>query len=92
MSSDIKTAKGFIYSFRRKVDTQHSRVIITIPGVDDVKTLYKFVGKKVIWRNRRGKVFVGFVRRVWGKRGNLLVVFRKNLPGYALGTEVEVIL
>ncbi len=83
---------GLVYTFRRGADAYPDNVIVVVPGVEDEAELSKFVGCKVVWRTKTGKEIVGTVRKVWSKRGHLLVVFRKPLPGQALGTKCEIIL
>ncbi len=90
--SDVKVLKGLIYSIRRGSNARPNHALIVIPGIESIKELQKFVGKKVVWKSRTGKLFIGKVRRIWNRNGNLLVIFRKGLPGQALGTEVEIIM
>ncbi len=82
---------GLVYTFRRGADAYPDNVIVVVPGVEDETELAKFVGCKVVWRTKTGKEIIGVVRKVWSKRGHLLVVFRKPLPGQALGTKCEII-
>ncbi|OYT25398.1 MAG: 50S ribosomal protein L35 [Thermoprotei archaeon ex4572_64] len=90
--SSIKVLKGLIYSIRRGSNARLNHALIVIPGIESIKELQKFVGKKVVWKSRTGKLFVGRVKKVWNRKGDLLVIFRKGLPGQALGTEVEIIM
>ncbi len=82
---------GLVYSFRRGADAYPDNVIVVVPGVEDRAILSKFVGCKVIWRTKTGKEIIGTVRKVWSERGHLLVVFRRPLPGQALGTRCEIL-
>ncbi len=81
---------GRIYTFRRGADAYPTDVIVIIPGIEDSATAAKFLNAKAIWRSKSGVEFVGRVMRVWGKHGQLLVRFRRPLPGQALGDIVEI--
>ena len=87
----VRKFVGLIYSFRRGADAYPDNAIVVVPGIEDEAELHKFLGCKVIWRTKTGKEFIGVVRKVWSKHGHLLVVFRKPLPGQALGTKCEII-
>ena len=82
--------KARIGAFRRGtsgVDAKYA--IVVVPGVESGVEAHRFVGMRVVWRSRTNRVFVGKVLKVWGKHGQLLVRFRKALPGQALGDVVE---
>ncbi|NPA70248.1 MAG: 50S ribosomal protein L35 [Crenarchaeota archaeon] len=81
---------GLIYSFRRGADAYPDNVIVVVPGIEDSAVLHRFLGCRVIWRTKTGKEIIGKVRKVWSERGHLLVVFRRPLPGQALGTRCEI--
>ncbi len=83
---------GLVYSFRRGADAYPDNVIVVVPGVENCVLLSKFVGCKVIWKTKTGKIIIGKVRKVWSERGHLLVVFRRPLPGQALGTKCEILI
>ena len=87
----VKRLVGLIYSFRRGADAYPTNAIVVIPGIEGESELHKFLNCKVIWRTKTGKEIIGKVRKVWSKRGHLLVVFRRALPGQALGTKCEII-
>ncbi len=87
-----KKVIGLVYTFRRGADAYPDNVIVVVPGIENEAELAKFVGCKVVWRTKTGKEIIGVVRKVWSKRGHLLVVFRRPLPGQALGTRCEIIL
>lgn len=88
---EVKKVIGLVYTFRRGADAYPDNVIIVVPGIEDEKELHKFLGKKVIWKTKTGKLIIGKVIKVWSKNGHLLVKFRRALPGQALGTKVEII-
>ncbi len=84
--------KGWIVHFRLGGNRYYPRqVILEIPGIKS-RDFYKLIGRKVVWKNpQTNKKFVGKIVRQHGKGGRVIAVFRKSLPGQALGTEVEII-
>ncbi len=82
---------GLVYSFRRGADAYPRDVIVVVPGVEGEALLHKLLNCKVIWRTKTGREIRGKVRKVWSKRGHLLVTFRRALPGQALGTRCEIV-
>ncbi len=87
----VKTIKARIYSIRRGSLGYSRDAIVIIPGVESAVDAMKFLNSKVIWRSRAGAEIVGSVLRVWGKHGQLLVRFRRGLPGQALGDTIDLI-
>ncbi len=65
------------------------KALIKIPEVDSYKEASKFLHFKVEWRSKK-KVIKGKIRSLHGRKGVLIAVFRKPLPGQALGTEVYI--
>ncbi|GAB6943627.1 50S ribosomal protein L35ae [Vulcanisaeta sp. JCM 14467] len=87
-----KTIKARIYSIRRGSIGYSRDAIIIVPGIETANDAAKFLNAKVVWKSRTGTEIVGSVLRVWGKHGQLLVRFRRGLPGQALGDIVDLIL
>lgn len=94
MSTQIRTIKARIYSIRRGGSIGYSRdAIIIVPGIETAMDAAKFINAKVVWRSKTGGAeIIGSVLKVWGKHGQLLVRFRRGLPGQALGDTVDLIL
>ncbi|MGC8607298.1 MAG: 50S ribosomal protein L35ae [Vulcanisaeta sp.] len=92
MSTQIRTIKARIYSIRRGSIGYSRDAIIIVPGIETAIDAAKFINAKVIWKSRTGIETIGNVLRVWGKHGQLLVRFRRGLPGQALGDTVDLIL
>ncbi|WP_054843139.1 hypothetical protein [Vulcanisaeta souniana] len=93
MSTQVKSIKARIYSIRRGSFGYSRDAIVIIPGVESMVDAVKFINSKVVWRSRAGAEIVGSVIRVWGgKHGQLLVRFRRGLPGgQALGDAVDLV-
>ncbi|RLI38784.1 50S ribosomal protein L35ae [Candidatus Bathyarchaeota archaeon] len=82
---------GYVVNFRIGPKSQNPReCILYFPGYDDASRAAQLIGRKVAWpvgeRTHRGKIVA-----VHGRRGHVRARFRKGLPGYALGTQVEII-
>lgn len=68
------------------------RVILTVEGVTSYAEASRLIGRKVVWKNPlSGESFKGKVVKTHGKKGRVIAVFRKPLPGQALGTEVWIL-
>lgn len=84
--------KGVVLSYRRGRHTQNPKqVIIRIEGVEKKEDAMKFIGKKVVWRTKKGKELIGVITAPHGSKGKVRARFEKGLPGQALGTEVEIL-
>jgi len=92
VSTQINIVKAKIYSIRRGSIGYSRDAIVIVPGVETDIDAAKFLGAKVVWKSRSGVEIVGNVLKVWGKHGQLLVRFRRGLPGQALGDTVDLIL
>ena len=75
--------KAKIVGFRRNRSRTYNNCCI-LALKEKEKDLGKFVGKKIFWKKIKGKIL-----RIHGK--NLLMAkFNRGLPGYAIGSEVDV--
>ncbi|MFB6470903.1 MAG: 50S ribosomal protein L35ae [Vulcanisaeta sp. AZ3] len=91
MSTSVNVIKAKIYSIRRGSLGYARDAIVIIPGVESNIDAARFLGAKVVWRSRAGTEIIGNVLKIWGKHGQLLVRFRRGLPGQALGDYVYLI-
>ncbi len=85
--------RAIIMNFKIGGNTQDPRrVILAVEGVTSFSDASRLVGRKVVWRNPlSGEEFIGKIVRPHGKKGRVIAVFRKALPGQALGTEAWVV-
>jgi len=68
------------------------RVILTVEGVTSYAEASRLIGRKVVWRSPiSGESFRGKIVKPHGKKGRVVAVFRKPLPGQALGTEAWIL-
>ena len=83
--------KGVVLGYQRGKFTNYpKRVIIKVFGITDKKLASRLVGRKVIWISPRGERILGKVIRTHGNKGHVVAVFRRNLPGQAIFSEVEI--
>ena len=50
----------------------------------------QLIGRKVVWTEGKGKI-IGKIVGLHGKKGVVRAKFRKGVPGWALGTAVELV-
>jgi ribosomal protein L35AE/L33A len=80
--------KAITVNFRGGPRTRHNRDIIIRP-IDKFEGA--LIGKKVIWRDKRsGGRTIGKIVGTHGSEG-YRVRFTRGLPGWAIGSEVEVL-
>jgi len=65
--------------------------LIKIEGVDSPGKAAQFIGKNVVWKSKKGKLFKGRIIKTHGCKGVLVARFNKPLPGEALSTTVELL-
>lgn len=87
----LKGLKGVIIDYRKGLKTQKSKeCLISFSGIETVSEAGRLIGRKVAWpvgeRKCRGKIVA-----LHGKKGVVRALFRKGVPGQALGHHVEII-
>lgn len=65
-------------------------VIIRVPEITEKKQAARLIGKKVMWKNRKGIKHYGKVTGLHGSSGAIKVKFRIPLPPESLAKAVEV--
>ena len=77
-----------IVSYRRGSNNQNThQVLVRFPSFKDANAA---IGKRLIYEDEPGNVYVGKVIRPHGKKGVAIAVFKPNLPGQALGKVAKV--
>lgn len=80
--------KAVIINFRGGLNTRYEKYAILRPIVDVKGSL---IGRKVIWHDfRSDKRFLGKIVNAHGSR-NYIAKFRSGLPGWAIGSKVEIL-
>ncbi|MCD6369393.1 MAG: 50S ribosomal protein L35ae [Thermoproteales archaeon] len=88
----MQATEGYILNFRLGGNRQYPReAIIEILGVKEMKDVYPFINRKVVWTTPTGKKIIGKIVKPHGRRGRVIAVFRKGLPGQAVGTKVKIL-
>jgi large subunit ribosomal protein L35Ae len=83
--------RGIVVNYRGGKHTQYKYQVIVQPeNVFTKEEAAKLIGKKVIWKSPKGKIFVGSVTAVHGNNGKVRVRFRRGVPGQMLGDIVEI--
>ena len=78
-------------NYRIGIRTQYSRgCLIQFNGVDSAAQAGRLMGQKVVWKGEKKKL-VGKIISFHGKTGTVRAIFKKGVPGQALGTTVELI-
>ncbi len=84
--------KAIIVGYRRGTNTQYpQQVILRVEGVS-AKEVYRYLSRKVVYRDEKGNVYRGRIVRKHGARNpTVIAVFHPNLPGQAIGREAEIL-
>jgi large subunit ribosomal protein L35Ae len=84
--------KGVIVNFVRGGGRQYNNKVIVKVLDASSQTIGKVIGGKAIYVDKYGNKYVGRILRRHGARNSLVLVrFKPNIPGQALGSIVEII-
>ena len=64
--------------------------LIRFADMDSVSKAGQLVGRKVVWTEGKNKL-IGEIMGLHGKKGVVEVKFRRGVPGWAIGTNVELV-
>jgi ribosomal protein L35AE/L33A len=64
--------------------------LIRFAHADSISKAGQLIGRKVVWTQGKKKC-IGEIVGLHGKNGVVKVKFRKGVPGWAIGTAVELI-
>lgn len=82
---------GTIANYRIGIRTQMSKwCLIRFADADSVSKAGQLIGRKVVWTQGKKKL-IGEIIGLHGKKGVVKAKFRKGVPGWAIGTSVELI-
>lgn len=86
----LKGRKGVVTSYRRGKHKQHTnQVLLKFQEIDSRSTASALIGRGVKWTSPKGKEIQGKIVGVHGNNGVVRASFRRNLPGQAIGTGVQ---
>lgn len=84
--------KATILSYRKGRHTQNvNQMLVGIDTIDSREKAEKLLGKKLVWKSPSGKEIKGEIIGVHGGKGVVRAKFERNLPGQAIGTNVEMV-
>lgn len=81
--------KGWVLSFRLGRNRYYPRQVIV--EVEGDAPDHLVTGRKVVWVHPSGERFIGKIVRRHGRKNKFIAYFRKQLPGIALGSRVEIV-
>lgn len=83
--------KAVIVSYRRGRHTvTPNQAIIKLEAIEDKDAAKKFVGKKVSYKTKSGKIISGVITDLHGDNGRLRARFERGIPGQAIGSEISI--
>ena len=81
---------GIIENYRRGPRSQkNNQMIIYLPNFSR-EEVSKLIGKSVIYTDKYGNKYEGYVKKQHGRNSKVLVEFKRPLPGISLGDFVEI--
>ncbi|MEM2046519.1 MAG: 50S ribosomal protein L35ae [Candidatus Jordarchaeales archaeon] len=83
-------SEGKVINYVLSKNMQHSKnIVLRFNGVKSEGEAAKLIGRTVIWVSRKGRELRGKIVSCHGRSGAVRAIFRKGLPGEALGTSVR---
>ena len=82
---------GTIANYRIGIRTQMPKwCLIRFADANSVAKAGQLIGRKVVWTDGKNKL-IGKIVSLHGKKGVVTAKFRKGVPGWAIGTTVELV-
>ncbi|MHA1267272.1 MAG: 50S ribosomal protein L35ae [Candidatus Helarchaeota archaeon] len=90
MSVEILKGKiGVIANYRRGRHTQNTHHLLLDFNMS-YKEAAQLIGKEVEWTSPSGKILKGKIVALHGKKGVVRAIFKKGVPGEAIGQSVKI--
>ena len=86
-----KALPGVILGYQRGPNEQYPNYVL-VRVARDYKEACRLIGHKVVYKDKWGNEYIGKVVRAHGKNGVVVVRFRRNIPGQAIGDDCYVLL
>ncbi|MHA1649868.1 MAG: 50S ribosomal protein L35ae [Candidatus Helarchaeota archaeon] len=86
----LKGKTGVIVNYRRGRHTQYKRHVLLNFNLSSYQEAFKLIGREIEWISPGGKVLKGKIVAVHGKKGIVRAIFKKGLPGEAIGQPVRI--
>ena len=86
-----KNHQATLIAYAQGIDTIHtSHLIVELDGVSSKGEAASFIGKKISFETPSGKNILGTITSTHGSNGRIKAVFRKGVPGQALGMKANI--
>ena len=83
--------RATLIAYAQGIDTIHtSHLIVELDGVSSKGEAASFIGKKISFETPSGKNILGTITSTHGSNGRIKAVFRKGVPGQALGMKANI--
>lgn len=83
--------RAILIAYAQGIDTIHtSHLIVELAGVSSKGAAASFIGKKISFETPSGKNILGTITSTHGSNGRIKAVFRKGVPGQALGMKANI--
>jgi len=83
--------QAMVLNFRQGRHTQKTnQLLISAKDVDSRASASRFIGKKVMWKTRSGKIIAGKIVAPHGNNGVLRTRFSKGISGEVIGKELSI--
>lgn len=86
----FKGKTGVIVNYRRGRHTQYTNHILLNFNLSSYREASKLIGKEIEWKSPGGKILKGKIVALHGKKGIVRAIFKRGLPGEALGQPVKI--
>ncbi len=82
---------GTIINYRIGIRTQMPKwCLIRFEDADSMAKAGQLIGRKVVWKEGKNE-FIGEIVSLHGRKGVVTAKFRRGVPGWAVGSTVELI-
>ncbi len=83
--------EAHVKSFRRGKNTSYdNQIIVEANGIESKEEAKEHVGKKAVYKTKKGKKIKGKVTNPHGNSGALRVRFNKGAPGQIIGSKIQI--
>ena len=93
-SGVIKGMTGIVIGYRRGGNRQiNKHMLLKFPNFDSDKKAAQLIGRIISWTSpgKKEKKLRGKIVKTHGRNGVVRAIFKKGLPGQAIGTEVKIV-
>jgi len=88
MVRDVSEGKVVNYVLSKHLQ-RSKRIVLRFDGIESDQEAARLIGRTVIWISCEGRELRGKIVSCHGRNGAVMAVFKRGLPGKALGTSVK---